>query len=101
MAVLLHEFAHGMGFQQFASVTTGARPLNFDDVFNVHIFDNRTQKSWPQMTNAERAAAQRRTTEDEALDHDPVEIQRLLAWYFRTENPVAHGDGERELRDAA
>jgi hypothetical protein len=53
------------------------------------------------MTNAERAAAQRLTTEDEALDHDPVEIQRLLAWYFRTENPVAHGDGERELRDAA
>jgi len=57
VTVLLHEFAHGMGFQQFASVTTGARPLNFDDVFNVHIFDNRMQKSWPQMTNAERAAS--------------------------------------------
>ena len=53
------------------------------------------------MTNAERAAAQRLANEDEAVDHDPVEIQRLLAWYFRTESPARHGDGERELRDAA
>jgi hypothetical protein len=53
------------------------------------------------MTNAERAAAQRLANEDKALDHEPVEIQRLLAWYFRNEHPVRHGDGERELRDAA
>jgi hypothetical protein len=53
------------------------------------------------MTNAERAAAQRLTNEDEALDRDPIEIQRLLAWYFRNEHPVRHGDGEHELRDAA
>jgi hypothetical protein len=53
------------------------------------------------MTNAERAAAQRLATEDEAPDRDPVEIQRLLAWYFRTEHQVGHGDGEHEFRDAA
>ena len=57
VAVLLHEFAHGLGFQQFADVTTGARIAELDDVFNVHIFDNSTQKFWPQMTNAERAAS--------------------------------------------
>ena len=55
--VLLHEFAHGLGFQQFADVTTGARIADLDDVFNVHIFDNTTHKFWPQMTNAERAAS--------------------------------------------
>ena len=49
--------AHGLGFQQFADVTTGARIADLDDVFNVHIFDDTTHKFWPQMTNAERAAS--------------------------------------------
>lgn len=57
VTVLLHEFAHGLGFQQFASVTSGARPLNLDDVYNVHIFDNTSHKYWNQMSNAERAAS--------------------------------------------
>ena len=62
VAVLLHEFGHGMGFQQFANVSTGARPAlpgtdGWDDIYNVHIFDNTQQKYWPQMTNAERAAS--------------------------------------------
>jgi hypothetical protein len=57
VTVLLHEFAHGLGFQQFADVTTGARIADLDDVFNVHIFDNTAQKYWPQMSDAERAAS--------------------------------------------
>ena len=62
ITVLLHEFSHGLGFQQFASVTTGAQipsgagvPLT--DVFGVHIFDNTQQKYWNQMSDAERAAS--------------------------------------------
>ena len=55
ITVLLHEFSHGLGFQQFASVTewradpdeTGT-PRS--DVFNLHIFDNAQGKYWPQMT---------------------------------------------------
>jgi PA domain-containing protein len=57
VAVLLHEFAHGLGFQQFADVTSGRRPADFDDVFNIHIFDNTTHKFWNQMSDAERAAS--------------------------------------------
>jgi hypothetical protein len=63
MAVLLHEFSHGLGFQQFASVTTGQQIPEVDggpglpDVFNVHIFDNTTGKYWYQMTDAERKAS--------------------------------------------
>lgn len=57
VAVLLHEFAHGLGFQQFASVTTGARIQNLDDVYNVHIFDNTQLKYWNQMTDAQRVAS--------------------------------------------
>ena len=57
VAVLLHEFGHGLGFQQFASTLSGARPQDRNDVFNLQIFDNTANKSWPQMTNAERAAS--------------------------------------------
>jgi hypothetical protein len=38
---------------------------------------------------------------DETLDHDPMEIQRLLAWYFHGEDPPRASGGERGLRDAA
>jgi hypothetical protein len=40
------------------------------------------------------------TTGEEPAERDAIEIQRLLAWYFRTEDPSRHsviGD----LRDAA
>src|SRR4051812_46097175 len=53
ITVLLHEFAHGLGFQQFASVSTGAqipdeRDMPLTDVFGIHIFDNTQQKYWNQ-----------------------------------------------------
>ena len=37
---------------------------------------------------------------DELPEHDPIEIQRLLAWYFRTEDAARPGDA-RDIRDAA
>jgi hypothetical protein len=57
VAVLLHEFAHGLGFSQFASITTGANLSGFPDIYNHHLFDNTQNKTWPEMTNAERAAS--------------------------------------------
>jgi hypothetical protein len=57
VAVLLHEFGHGLGFSQFASVTTGAQPLDLPDVYSRFLLDTSTFKTWPQMTNAERAAS--------------------------------------------
>ena len=38
---------------------------------------------------------------DVVPEHDPIEIQRLLAWYFHGEDPPRASGGERELRDAA
>lgn len=57
VAVLLHEFGHGLGFQQFASVTSGAMPAGLPDVYNRNLFDLTQNKSWPEMTNAQRAAS--------------------------------------------
>jgi PA domain len=57
VVVLLHEFAHGLGFSQFASVTTGAQTQNLSDVYGRQLLDLTTGKTWDQMTNAERAAS--------------------------------------------
>jgi len=57
VAVLLHEFAHGMGFQQFGNVSNGLPLAGADDVFSARIFDNTKQKYWTQMSPAERVAS--------------------------------------------
>lgn len=63
VAVLLHEFGHGLGFQQFASLATGAMPSpaagqpGIPDVYNRNLLDTTTNKLWPAMTNAERVAS--------------------------------------------
>jgi len=57
VTVLLHEFAHGLGFSSFASVTTGAYLVGLSDVYSKFYYDNTTGKTRDQMTNAERQAS--------------------------------------------
>jgi hypothetical protein len=57
VAVLLHEFAHGLGFSQFASLTTGALFAGFPDVYNSQLLDTQVGLLWPQMDNAGRLAS--------------------------------------------
>ena len=57
VTVLLHEFAHGLGFSQQANLTSGALFAGFPDQYNQKLYDNVAGKFWPQMTNAERAAS--------------------------------------------
>ena len=61
VAVLMHEFSHGLGFQTFTTTSTG---VQFSDTQGPHpsIYDNflhddTTGKDWNLMTNAERAAS--------------------------------------------
>ncbi|HEV8200612.1 MAG TPA: thrombospondin type 3 repeat-containing protein [Candidatus Polarisedimenticolia bacterium] len=57
VTVLLHEFGHGLGFQQFGSLATGALPGGLPDVYNRRLLDNGTGKTWNVMTSAERVAS--------------------------------------------
>jgi hypothetical protein len=57
VAVLLHEFAHGLGFQTFTSSSTGAQPSGFPSTYDRFLFDNTANKNWTQMTDAERMAS--------------------------------------------
>ncbi len=57
IAVLLHEFGHGLGFANFVNEGTGASSLGLRDIFSFYTLDTRTGKYWPQMTNAEIVAS--------------------------------------------
>jgi hypothetical protein len=57
VTVLLHEFAHGLGFSQLANLNTGALFNGSPDQYNTKLFDLTLGLHWPQMTNAQRAAS--------------------------------------------
>ncbi len=57
VTVLLHEFAHGLGFSQLANLNSGALFNGSPDHYNSKLFDLTLGLFWPQMTNAQRAAS--------------------------------------------
>jgi hypothetical protein len=57
VTVLLHEFGHGLGFVGFFDASTGALFAGFPDIYSQYTYDTTIHKSWPAMTDAERAAA--------------------------------------------
>ena len=60
VSVLLHEFAHGLGFQTYTNDATGAMPLGIPSIWDYFLLDTATNMLWKDMTNAERAASARR-----------------------------------------
>ena len=53
-----HELGHGLGFLAFVDLDTGAKLLGFDDAFTVSLERHgATPSGYPQMTDAQRAAA--------------------------------------------
>lgn len=54
VTVLLHELAHGLGFQNFVSRTTGANNGGFTDIYSRYIFDNISGLFWNEMTDQQR-----------------------------------------------
>lgn len=60
VTVVLHELGHGMGFLSLVDVVTGVKGVdmdNRDDAFLKLLVDDRTGKTLPAMTNAERQSA--------------------------------------------
>jgi len=55
VAALLHELGHGLGFATFTSTSSGSQPSGFPSMYDTFLFDKVIGKTWPQMTNAERA----------------------------------------------
>ena len=57
VAVLLHEFAHGLGFLTFTNTSTGNFNSGFPSVYDHFLLDNTTGKGWVDMTAGERQAS--------------------------------------------
>jgi hypothetical protein len=62
VTVLLHELAHGLNFQNFVNVTTGANlgstpanPQGYTDIYARHMLDTSTGLFWNEMTQIQRA----------------------------------------------
>lgn len=63
--VVMHEYAHGLGFSNFEDEASGrwlgatvAQPnAGFPDAYSQFTYDNTAAKFWTQMTNVERAAS--------------------------------------------
>ena len=59
--VVMHEIGHGLNFQGFYSLTTGA-PFGgassaFPDIYSRNVFDDASGMAWVDMTNAQRVTA--------------------------------------------
>jgi hypothetical protein len=57
VTTLLHEMAHGLGFQTFTSNQTGEPFFGIPSVWDHYLVDNRTNTPWVAMTNDQRATS--------------------------------------------
>ncbi len=62
LPVLLHEFAHGLGFLTLTDESTGDYFNGEPSIFDRFLFDNTTNKHWIEMTPAERVTSGINTT---------------------------------------
>lgn len=57
VTVLLHEMAHGLGFQTFTDDETGEQINGIPSIWDYYLLDNRSNKVWGAMNEAERKAS--------------------------------------------
>lgn len=57
VTVLLHEFAHGLGFAGYYDKTTGAQLQGYPDVYGTYTYSTTFKKAWPKLNDAQRRAA--------------------------------------------
>jgi hypothetical protein len=57
VTVVLHELGHGLGFLTFIDVDTGERFQGRDDIFMTFLQDRRSNKTFDEMTSAQRRSA--------------------------------------------
>lgn len=55
--VVMHEIGHGLGFQGFDSLTTGAFFAGFPNVYGANVFDNVSGQAWNSLTDQGRVNA--------------------------------------------
>jgi hypothetical protein len=54
LVVLLHEFAHGLGFSNFVNLSTGSYLSTYPDIYTHFTLDNSNSLHWDDMNNGQR-----------------------------------------------
>lgn len=57
LVVLLHEFAHGLGFSGFTNLSNGRFVNNIQDIYSHFTLDNSNGLHWNEMNNSQRRAS--------------------------------------------
>jgi hypothetical protein len=57
VTVLIHEMAHGLGFQSFTDEETGQQIEGMPAIWDYFLIDNRNNQLWVNMSDAQRAAS--------------------------------------------
>jgi hypothetical protein len=57
VTVLLHEIAHGLGFQTFTDEANGQYYAGVPSIWDHYLLDNRLEHEWVELTPAQRAAS--------------------------------------------
>jgi len=55
--VLLHEMGHGLGFLTLVDTATGTKAFGFDDAYMLNLEDHSLGRTWPSMSDTQRAAS--------------------------------------------
>jgi len=90
--VVMHEYAHGLGFASFGSAANGTLFNGLQDAYNRYAYSNAISKFWPAMTNAERQAQAVNTGQVVFTGPRAVAGAQLLLnkrIYFRATAPAA------------
>ena len=86
VTVLLHEFAHGLGFQSFTDEATGEEILGTPAIWDHFMIDNRINKLWVQMTNEERRLS---AISDEALSWNGPRVREAAPAILAPQSDLA------------
>ncbi|MDP3668902.1 MAG: peptidase [Telluria sp.] len=105
VSVLLHEMGHGLGFQTFTDAETGEQIENKPSVWDHFMVDNRSNKLWANMSNAERKAS---AVSGDGLSWNGANVRSAVPFVLSLQSRMAIGgaaageaSGNYEVGDAS
>lgn len=57
LSVVMHEIGHGLGFQTFVDITSGAKFSGLNDVYMLNLEDHSLGSNWSQLTDSQRLSS--------------------------------------------
>jgi hypothetical protein len=88
LVVLLHEFAHGLGFQDFTDLSNGRFLFNIPDIYSRFILDNSTGLHWDEMSNRQRKTSA--TNTGNVVWDGPVVLAGATGFLTAGTDPAGH-----------